>query len=645
MILHGGDYCPEQWKFNFEIIESDIKKFKEANINCITLGMFSWSSLEPRENEYDTEWFKQVLDIILKNDMRFILGTPTAARPHWLAKKYPETSRINENGIRELGGNRHNHCMSNHLFRKKAKDVIEKQLDIAMHYPNLHSIHINNELNGYCYCNDCKNKFHEYLKDKYQTIEGLNKAWWNTFWSHNYTSFEEIDPPFIHGEQSNTSLLVNWEAFMTYMHNDYILFEKEVIGNHTSLPVTTNFCGTPFTTVIDYYKMAKTIDYISYDIYPNWNIEDNYKVAIRAKSDLLIQRSLDLDKDFYIMESTPGGTDWQSHTVLKSGKLHEASTFLQLQAGAKSCLYFQLKQSQASNEKFHGNVLDVNSNTNHRVYNYIKEFGRKLAILEQFETAKLKKEVAIYISWDSFNAMRHSSGPRNAGFNLEEFHLNVIEYFNNVNINCNYVYDKAKLSEFDTIILPHAYVLDNEFILELKSLKNKTIISFPLLAYVNTDDLLNLGPLPYKLTNEFGLEITEYTALTDEYNLTDEMYEYELLAEIIRPTTAKTIQTFDDELLNASITYNRHNSSDFYYIGSFPKKKSLMEIFDRILNQKFMEHDMCVRSKFILDDKEILTITNFGDSKVKISNCLWTSGLDKNYLGKYDFAILEVNND
>jgi len=45
--LHGGDYNPEQWLDHPEIIDQDFNFFKEANINDVTLGIFSWAQLEP----------------------------------------------------------------------------------------------------------------------------------------------------------------------------------------------------------------------------------------------------------------------------------------------------------------------------------------------------------------------------------------------------------------------------------------------------------------------------------------------------------------------------------------------------------------------------------------------------------------------
>ena len=43
--LHGADYNPEQWPR--ELQAEDIRLMKQAGCNAMTVGVFSWASLEP----------------------------------------------------------------------------------------------------------------------------------------------------------------------------------------------------------------------------------------------------------------------------------------------------------------------------------------------------------------------------------------------------------------------------------------------------------------------------------------------------------------------------------------------------------------------------------------------------------------------
>ena len=48
-LLHGCDYNPEQWIETKEVWEKDMEFMKDANCNEMTVGVFSWAMLEPKE--------------------------------------------------------------------------------------------------------------------------------------------------------------------------------------------------------------------------------------------------------------------------------------------------------------------------------------------------------------------------------------------------------------------------------------------------------------------------------------------------------------------------------------------------------------------------------------------------------------------
>ena len=48
-ILYGGDYNPEQWLAYPEILKKDIEYMKVAQINLVSIGIFSWAMLEPKK--------------------------------------------------------------------------------------------------------------------------------------------------------------------------------------------------------------------------------------------------------------------------------------------------------------------------------------------------------------------------------------------------------------------------------------------------------------------------------------------------------------------------------------------------------------------------------------------------------------------
>ncbi len=47
--LHGGDYNPDQWRHVPGTVDEDFRLFPLAGINSLSVGIFSWTALEPEE--------------------------------------------------------------------------------------------------------------------------------------------------------------------------------------------------------------------------------------------------------------------------------------------------------------------------------------------------------------------------------------------------------------------------------------------------------------------------------------------------------------------------------------------------------------------------------------------------------------------
>ena len=176
-MLHGGDYNPEQWLDRPDILKKDIEYFKKAHINTVSVGIFSWAVLEPEEGKYNLGWLEEIIDNLYKEGISTILATPSGARPKWMADKYPEVLRMDPDRTRRFFGGRHNHCYTSPVYRQKVHDMDKLLSQRLGSHPGVILWHISNEFGGECYCPLCQQKFREWLKEKYGTIEKLNSSW------------------------------------------------------------------------------------------------------------------------------------------------------------------------------------------------------------------------------------------------------------------------------------------------------------------------------------------------------------------------------------------------------------------------------------------------------------------------------------
>ena len=295
--LHGGDYNPEQWWDEPDVINQDFALFKQAKINTVTVGIFSW--------------LDEIFDRVEEMNGHVILATPSGARPAWLAQKYPEVLRTDNWGNKRGFGGRHNHCLTSPIYRKKVYEINTK---LAEHFGQRKSLvlwHISNEYSGECYCDLCKDAFRKWLKNKYGDLATLNHAWWNTFWSHTYNEWDQVNPPSPLSEMGNKGMSLDWKRFITDQTISFIDNETAPLKKITpNIPVTTNMmAGNPLMDPFagfDYQKVARHLDFISWDSYPAWGNDSQSTEELGRNVGLIHDffRSLK-HQNFLVMENTP----------------------------------------------------------------------------------------------------------------------------------------------------------------------------------------------------------------------------------------------------------------------------------------------------------------------------------------------------
>lgn len=343
-LLHGGDYNPEQWLNRPDILEKDLDMLEESGCNVVSLGIFSWSTLEPEEGVFHFDWLEDIINKLYERGISVILATPSASRPKWLADKYPEVLRVDAERKRALYGFRHNHCYTSPVYREKTAIINRKLAERFGNHPAVILWHISNEFGGECHCPLCQEAFRNWLKEKYKTIENLNDRWSTTFWSHTYNSFEQIESPSPIGETQLHALNLDWKRFVTHQTADFIHHEIQAVRDGGSeLPTTANLMY--YFDGLNYFELAKEIDVVSWDTYPTWHKQDVIETAYENGMCHDLMRSLK-KKPFFQMESCPTSTNWQSVSKLKKPGVLFSQSMQAIAHGGEGSLYFQIRQSR-----------------------------------------------------------------------------------------------------------------------------------------------------------------------------------------------------------------------------------------------------------------------------------------------------------
>ena len=597
-LLHGGDYNPDQWLDYPEILEEDMRLMKLANVNTMSVGIFAWSALEPTEGNYNFEWLDKIIDDVYKQGGRIILATPSGARPAWMSKKYPEVLRTNERREKMHHGGRHNHCFSSPVYREKTQAINRELAKRYGNHPALIMWHISNEFSGDCHCDLCQENFRTWLKNKYKTIENVNKAWWGPFWSHSYSDWSEIESPSSIGEGAVHGLNLDWKRFVTDQTIDFYENEIKPLRELTpEIAITTNFMADtndliPFQS-LNYEKFSKHVDILSWDCYPAWHNDWEETQDLAAKVGFIndLYRSLK-QQPFLIMECTPSGVNWHNVNKAKRPGMHKLASMQLLAHGSDSVLYFQWRKSRGSSEKFHGAVVDHDNSSENRVFKEVSEVGSALNNLQDIKGSMKESKVAIIYDWDNDWALKDAQG---FGLESKRYPQTLQEhykYFWNKNISVDVVTPSADLSKYKLVVAPMMYLMTEETVKNFKSYVSNggNLVGSYLSGLVNENDLTYLGGWHKDLKEIYGINVKELDTLypkdknSIEYN--DKEFEVKDYCSIIDLLGAEVLAEYKDDFYKETpaITTNALDNGKAYFIGARTNQDFLSEFYDSIVS-------------------------------------------------------------
>ena len=596
-LLHGGDYNPDQWLDYPDTLKDDLRLMKLANVNTMTVGIFAWSALEPTEGNYNFEWLDKIIDDVYNQGGRVILATPSGARPAWLSEKYPEVLRTNDRREKMLHGGRHNHCFSSPIYREKTQKMNYKLAERYGNHPALIMWHVSNEYSGDCHCELCQENFRDWLKNKYKTIENVNKAWWGPFWSHTYTDWSQIESPSSIGENAVHGLNLDWKRFVTDQTIDFYENEAKPLRELTpNVPITTNFMADtddliPFQS-LNYEKFSKHVDILSWDCYPAWHNDWETTKDLATKVGFIndLYRSLK-QQPFLIMECTPSGVNWHNVNKAKRPGMHTLASMQLLAHGSDSVLYFQWRKSRGSSEKFHGAVIDHDNSEENRVFKEVSQVGEILDKIKEIKGSMKQSKVAIIYDWENDWALKDAQGFGKESRRYPQTLQSHYKYFWDKNISVDVVTPQQDLSKYSLVVAPMMYMMTEETMDRFRDyVKNGgVLVGSYLSGLVNETDLTYLGGWPKTLQEIYGIDVKEIDTLypkdRNSIKFGNESFEVVDYCTIIEAKEAEVLAKYEEDFYKntPAITKNNLEKGKAYFIGARTNQEFLSKFYDKIV--------------------------------------------------------------
>lgn len=578
----GADYYPEHWER--ERWQIDIEMMHQAGIEIVRIGEFDWSLYEPREGEYHFEWMDEILDFMQKNDMKVVLGTPSATPPKWMTDKYgDEIYQADIHGNSKIFGTRKHYCFNSDIYREQNRILTEKIASRYGNHPAIEDWQIDNELGWAnttrCYCKKCEKKFRNYLKDKYGTIDKLNKAYGTVFWSQEYNSFDEVIIPqagacydTCHDTQGqNPGLLLDFDRFSSDSVISFMNETADIIRKYSDKPITTNMLDAAINsgTGIDYFKMSKTLDFVTWDNYIEfqWGKAKDETVS----RDHALLRSYK-HQPFWVMEQQSGACGWSKMGPTPTpGKLR-LWTYQAVANGADTVVYFRWRACPFGTEEYWHGILNHDGKPNRR----LEEIGRTGAEMKKlsqtYGALQPRARVAIIKSFDS--EWSHAIHKHVENFHYDSLLLDYYRAFYRMGIPVEFVAPEEDLSSYALVLAPALLMVSEE---QRKNLEEyaanggNLLISFRS-GIKNMDNAMLMDTVPGYFAELAGVEVHDYDPLLEKQTRVSGVFgegTANLWCDVITPATAKTLGVYTGDFYAGTpcMTVNGYGKGRVYYLG------------------------------------------------------------------------------
>jgi beta-galactosidase len=556
-IAYGGDYNPEQWPEH--VWHEDVRLMREAGVNLVSVGIFSWALLEPAEGRYDFGWLDRVLDLLHDGGIAVDLATPTAAAPAWFFHRHPEARPVTREGHVLGGGARHSFCPSSPAYRQSAARITKRLAERYAEHPALVLWHVHNEYSWAapeCYCRTSAEAFRGWLRVRYGTLAALNDAWGTTFWGQRYGDWAEIEPPRIAPPGVNPAQQLDFRRFSGDEYLACFRAERDILHRLSpGVPVTTNFMIGNCKD-IDCWRWAREVDVVANDHYLQAERADNH-IDLAMAADLT--RSVAGGRPWLLMEHSTSAVNWQPRNIAKRPGEMRRNSMAHIARGAESALFFQWRASRFGAEKFHSAMVP-HGGTSTRIWREVVELGSDLAKLDELLGTRVAAEVGIVWDWQSWWALELEWRP-----SVDLSYPDRISAFYDrawrAHRTVDFVHPEGDLSRYPLVLVPSLYLTTPAAAANLTAYVENggTLVVSYFSGIVDENDTVHPGGHPGALRELLGVEVEEFLPLrAGEQVILDGGLTADVWTEQLVLTTAEPVLRYLDGPAAGSPAVTRH---------------------------------------------------------------------------------------
>jgi beta-galactosidase len=598
-LLLGVDYYPDQTPEN--LWEEDARMMADTGITNVRIAEFAWALMEPSEGKFDFEWLHRSVDILRKHHIAVILGTPSAAPPPWLSQKYPEIFEVNERGEKLHPGGRRFTCPTNQTYRRLSLAIATEMARAFAKDPGVIGWQIDNEYtlgsSGRCYCEYCQAGFQKWVREKYHTLDEVNRTWGTAFWSQTYTDWSQIPVPLPSGADPNPGLTLDYYRYQSYanasFNDEQLAMLRKLCSKHF---VTTNNVGLPLDT-IDERMLYNNLDFVSFDNYPGFfkmYIQQQTKSGTVPWEGITTAVALGHDfgrslkgKPFMIMEEQSGKAGQPTFSPQPDKGQVRLWTYQAIAHGAMGVNYFRWDTATFGTEEYWHGMLN-HDRSKSPAFDEIKQTLNELKSLgPELLNSQYDADIALLFDYDCSWAVKIQ--PQHYALSYTEQATTWYGCVSPSHTGIDVILPGMDLAKYKIVFAPVLYVLGKDQAERIRTyVRNGGVFvtSFRLGAKNEASQIVRT-PLPGLLRDVMGVTVSDYVPIYYPGQkvkfasaLAAEDAEVKLWADILKPQTAEVLGAYisGDHAGEAAITVNRFGKGRAVYIGADLAAPSLARV-------------------------------------------------------------------
>ncbi len=626
----GVCYYPEHWPV--ARWAEDAARMKAVGLSYVRIGEFAWSRLESRPGLYEIGWLREAIDTLHSAGLAIVLGTPTATPPKWLIDAMPDMLAIDAQGRPRKFGSRRHYCFSHEGYARECDRIIAKLAEEFGAHPAIAAWQTDNEYGCHdtveSYSQAALLAFRKWCESKYGSIDALNAAWGNVFWSMELLGFDAIELPNLTVTEANPAHLLDFQRFSSDQVAAFNKRQVEIIRAHSpGRPILHNFMGA--FTAFDHFALSQDLDAASWDSYPLGFLErsandEAFKARYMRVGDPDFQAfHHDLYRGcgrgrWWVMEQQPGPVNWAPWNPAPAKGAVRMWTFEAFAAGAETVSYFRWRQAPFAQEQMHEALLLPNSEPN-EAYHDVETVARELASLDaKVETRRA--DIALIFDYESEWAWKIE--PQGRDFSYYELVLHFYRALRRAGLSVDIGPPTAEtVQDRKIVLLPGLFAASDDFV-EALSKSGAQIMMGPRSGSKTTDFQIPPELPPGALRRLIDIRVRRVESLRPDAVIPTETGHFERWREflILGDGARNEIASYDDECALA----RRGNVS---YLAGWPNDALLDALVKTLLDEARLDATPLPRDIRIRDNGGLRYVFNYGPEAADISAIVGESRL------------------